>query len=169
MTQAYDGGGLQHPGQQLLLGVHAHLRAELQRLRDVVSEVLDGRTSAAAARSHLHEMTLRQNYWTLGAFCAAYCRVVTMHHGIEDARLFPDLRAGDPALAPVLDRLEAEHVTIAAKLDAVDAALVALLADHAQAEGARAAVDGLADALLAHLSYEEDQLLEPIARLGIEV
>jgi hypothetical protein len=29
-------------------------------------------------------MTMRQSYRPLGAFCAACCRVVRVHHGIED-------------------------------------------------------------------------------------
>lgn len=118
-------------GQQMLLGVHNHLRQELERLRQVVRDVVQGTTSAADARSHLNQMSMRQNYWTLGAFCAVYCRVVSVHHAIEDQRMLPDLRRADDSLGPVLDRL--------------------------------------ADVLLAHLSDEEDQLLGPIGRLGINI
>lgn len=34
--------------------------------------------------------------------------------------------------------------------------------------GLRAAVDLLSDALLSHLAYEERELVEPIARLGLQ-
>jgi hemerythrin-like domain-containing protein len=114
-------------------------------------------------------MTLRQNYWTLGAFCAAYCRVVSVHHAIEDQRMFPDLRAADPGLGPVLDRLAEDHEVIGRMLTEVDAALVTMMADESSLDGARQAIDRFADVLLAHLADEEEQLLEPIGRLSIEV
>jgi hypothetical protein len=156
-------------GQQTLLGVHAHLRKELDQLRGVARDVEAGRLSAAQARSHLNQMTLRQNYWTLGAFCAAYCRVVSVHHAIEDQRMFPDLRAADPGLGPVLDRLAEDHEVIGRMLTEVDAALVTMMADESSLDGARQAIDRFADVLLAHLADEEEQLLEPIGRLSIEV
>jgi alkanesulfonate monooxygenase SsuD/methylene tetrahydromethanopterin reductase-like flavin-dependent oxidoreductase (luciferase family) len=156
-------------GQQTLLAVHAHLRQELDQLRAVGEDVARGRMSAAAARSHVNQMTMRQNYWTYGAFCAAYCRVVSTHHAIEDRRMFRDLRDADPGLGPVLDRLGREHEVIAALLTEVDAALVAMVEDDAGLDAAREAVDRVAEVLLAHLADEEDQLLGPIGRLSIEV
>ncbi len=114
-------------------------------------------------------MTMRQNYWAFGVFCASYCRVVTVHHAIEDAHLFRDLRRGDPSLEPVLERLSAEHEAIAALITGVDDALVAMIEDDDRLGEAEQAVDRLAAALLPHLQVEEDQLLEPIARLGIRV
>jgi alkanesulfonate monooxygenase SsuD/methylene tetrahydromethanopterin reductase-like flavin-dependent oxidoreductase (luciferase family) len=161
--------GAGSPGAQTLLAVHEHLRQELDQLREVMGQVARGRASAASARSHLHQMTMRQNYWTFGAFCAAYCRVVTVHHAIEDAHLFRDLRRADPSLGPVLDRLADEHQAIAARITDLDAALVAMIDDPARLDDAEAAVDRLADALLPHLRVEEDQLLDPIDRLGIRV
>ena len=156
-------------GAQTLLAVHEHLRQELAKLRDVIQEVREGRSSAAEARSYLNAMTMRQNYWTLGAFCAAYCRVVSIHHAIEDASLFPDLKAADQSLAPILERLSDEHEGIAKVLSDIDAALVATVEDENRLDGTQAAVDHLSDALLAHLKYEEEQLVEPIGRLGIKV
>ncbi len=156
-------------GAQTLLAVHEHLRQELEQLREVLRQVANGRATAAGARSHLHQMTMRQNHWTFGAFCASYCRVVTVHHAIEDAHMFRDLRRADPSLGPVLERLSAEHEAIAALITGVDTALVAMIGDHARLDEAEAAVERLAGALLPHLQDEEDQLLGPIARLGIRV
>jgi Luciferase-like monooxygenase/Hemerythrin HHE cation binding domain len=156
-------------GAQTLLAVHEHLRQELDQLREIMGQVAAGRAGAERARSHLHQMTMRQNYWTFGAFCAAYCRVVTAHHAIEDTHLFRDLRRGDPSLGAVLDRLSAEHETIAGLITEVDAALVAMIEDEHRLEDADRAVDRLANALLPHLQVEEDELLDPIARLDIRV
>jgi hemerythrin-like domain-containing protein len=156
-------------GQEMLLAIHQHLRQELGRLLDVIREVREGRSTAAEARSYLNTMTMRQNYWTLGAFCAAYCRVVSMHHAIEDQQLFRDLEEADRSLGSVLARLKREHEGIAEVLREVDTALVAMVADEQRLDETQTAVDHLSDALLAHLKYEEEQLLEPIGRLAIRI
>jgi hemerythrin-like domain-containing protein len=147
-----------------LVDVHDHLRQELAQIRDLVEQVAGGVTGIAAARSQLNEMTMRQNNWTLGTYCESYCRVVATHHTIEDQSVFPHLRRRDPRLAPVLDRLQEEHHLIHDVLDAVDQALVALVSRPDGMNGLRAAVDQLTDSLLSHLSYEERELIEPLAR-----
>jgi len=160
--------GVGAEGARALVAIHDHLRQQLAQLRSVLAEVAAGMTSPVEARSYLSRMTIRQNEWTLGAFCAAYCRVVSVHHAIEDESMFPDLKAADQALAPVLARLRHEHEGIAELLQDVDAALVAMIEDE-RLDRTREAVDRLSDVLLAHLRYEEDQLLEPIGRLSIRV
>ncbi len=156
-------------GQQMLLAIHEHLRQELAKLVEVIHEVREGRSTAAEAHSYINAMTMRQNYWTLGAFCAAYCRVVSVHHAIEDQQLFRDLKAADQSLGPVLERLQHEHEGIAEVLGEIDAGLVAMVEDEARLDDADTAVEHLSDALIAHLKYEEEQLLEPIGRLGIRI
>ncbi len=151
---------------QLLLDVHQHLRQELAQIRDLIEQVRDGAIGAGEARSAINQMTMRQNNWTLGAYCAAYCRVVTMHHGYEDSGVFPHLRRSDTGLRPVIDRLEQEHVVIHDVLDEVDRALVDFVARPTDFGPLSSAVDLMTDALLSHLSYEEGQILEPVARYG---
>jgi hemerythrin-like domain-containing protein len=148
------------------------LRTELAQLRDIVDQVRRGLMQVGQARSAINTMTMRQNNWTLGAYCESYCRIVTGHHTLEDHSMFRYLRASDPAAAPVVDRLAEEHVVIHDVLDEVDRALVALVA--AEPAGASAAleefsarVDLLTDALLSHLSYEERELLHPLAVHGM--
>lgn len=151
-----------------LVDVHHHLRNELAQIRDLVEQVRAGTLDAGAARSAINEMTMRQNNWTLGAYCESYCRLVTTHHTLEDQELFPYLRSADPRLKPVIDRLEYEHEVIHDVLDRVDRALVAVVS-ATEADGLEqlsGAVDLLTDTLLSHLSYEEHQLVEPLARLG---
>ena len=150
-----------------LVGVHNHLRSELARLRDMISQVAAGSLDVATARSEINKLTMRQNQWTVGAYCESYCRLVGLHHTIESTQLFPGLSRLDGRLAPVTERLHAEHEIIAGLLARVDAALVALVTDPVRGMPAlEAAVDLLTDALLSHLSYEEHQLLEPLARFG---
>lgn len=152
---------------QHLIDVHDHLRAELDQVRDLVEQVAAGAIGIGRARSEINTMTMRQNNWTLGVYCESYCRLVTTHHSLEDAAMFPRLRQADPRLAPVVDRLELEHRTIHDVLEGVDQALVALVDGSGDLNGLRAAVDLLSDTLLSHLSYEERELVEPLARLNV--
>jgi alkanesulfonate monooxygenase SsuD/methylene tetrahydromethanopterin reductase-like flavin-dependent oxidoreductase (luciferase family) len=150
-----------------LIDVHDHLRQELTQLRDLVAQVARGEAAAAAARSFITRMTIRQNTWTLGTFCESYCRVVTQHHTLEDRSVFPHLKRSDPALEAVIDRLEQEHVTIADILERVDQALVGLVSESGEgSEGVNRAIDLLTDALLSHFSYEERELIGPLAQHG---
>jgi hypothetical protein len=142
------------------------LRRELGELRDVLAQVEAGARSAGDARAALNETALRRNDWTLGAFCSRYCGVVAQHHGLEDDAIFPHLARSEPALGPVIDRLVDEHLVIHDAIQAVDAALVAHIASPEDYRPIRDALDFLTDALLSHLSYEEQELVEPLARLG---
>ncbi|GAB3139368.1 LLM class flavin-dependent oxidoreductase [Microbispora hainanensis] len=155
-------------GQRLVL-IHDHLRRELTQIRDALEQVAAGRSDAAALRSMINELTMRQNYWTLGTFCASYCRLLTTHHTIEDEHMFPMLAAAQKSLAPVVARLEEEHEVIAGVLTRLDAALVAMIEDPDRLDGVRDQVELLSDVLLSHLRYEEEELVEPIARLNLDI
>jgi hypothetical protein len=157
----------QRESGQHLVDVHDHLRSELAQISDLVRQVAAGALDVGAARSAIGAMTMRQNNWTLGAYCASYCRVVTMHHTLEDRSMLPHLRSADPGLAPVVDRLEQEHRVIHDVLEQVDAALVELVRRPGSVGRLQDAVDLLTDTLMSHLSYEERELVEPLARLGM--
>jgi hemerythrin-like domain-containing protein len=152
---------------QHLIDVHDGLRAELSRVREMVEQVAGGSSDPAALRSLFNRMTIRQSHWTLGAFCESYCRAVTGHHTLEDQSVFPHLGRSDERLEAVLARLGEEHEAIAGMLERIDAALVALVAGEPEAMGrVRTAVDLVSDAMSSHFSYEERELVEPLARLG---
>lgn len=154
-------------GGQHLIDVHDHLRSELNQIRDLVRQVAAGQLDPGALRSELNRMTLRQNNWTLGAYCESYCRLVATHHTLEDQAMLPQLKAADPRLGPVTDRLAAEHEVIHDVLERVDRALVRLVAEPDGMTELQNAVDLLTDTLLSHLSYEERELVEPLARLAL--
>jgi hemerythrin-like domain-containing protein len=65
-----------------------------------------------------------------------------------------------------IQRLTNEHLVIHGAIQLVDAALVREINDPADRDGIQAAIDFLTDALLSHLSYEEHEIVEPLARLG---
>jgi hypothetical protein len=149
-----------------LVEVHDHLRHELTQVRDLLEQVKAGAVPTGRARGMLNEMTVRQHNWTLGAYCATYCSLVTQHHGIEDAAVFPHLRRSDPPLVPVIDRLEREHAIIHEVVEGVDRALVNLVREPGDYTELQQAVDLLTDALLSHLSYEEREITGPLSRHG---
>lgn len=152
---------------QHLIDVHDHLRQELETVRDLVQQVKQGSIEASRARSVINDLTMRQNNWAIGAYCASYCRVVTQHHTIEDRSMFPHLRSADPELAPVLDRLAEEHGVIHEVLEELDRRLVEHLKAPGEFTELQQAVDRLTDTLRSHLSYEERELVEPLARVGM--
>ncbi len=169
-----DAGGENHRN---LVAIHDHLRSELVQIRDAVSRVATGEIDPANARSVISRMTVRQNHWTLGSFCASYCRLVTIHHTVEDAHTFPALAEAVAGLDPVLKRLQGEHEVIAAVLERFDRALVDLVREEqgapvpgqsGPAEIARLA-DELSDILLSHLAYEEDELADALTLLPVGV
>lgn len=164
-------GGYTRVGQQIgehLVAVHDYLRTELDSLRTIAAQVLGGTMEADAARSALNQMTLRQNDWTLNAYCARYCTTVTQHHTLEDHSVLPYLRRREPGLAPVIDRLVEEHVDIHHVISDIDRAMVEFIEEPATgAPRLQQAVDVLTDALLSHLSYEERELLPAITRHGL--
>ncbi|MGW0335790.1 LLM class flavin-dependent oxidoreductase [Streptomyces sp. NPDC003011] len=158
----------QEPARNLV-AAHDQLRADLDRLGEVVREVLADTLAPGDARSEIQRLSLRQNSWTLGAYCASYCRITTLHHTREDEDLFPYLRRSDPRLGAVLDRLTEEHHAVHGLIERIDRELVAFVREeggHKEREALRAATDLLTDTLLSHLAYEERELIEPMARLG---
>ena len=105
--------------------------------------------------------------WRLRVDCLRYCCFVHSHHNAEDVMFFPELRATNPAIDPVIDRLEADHRRVSDQLDQVEAAAKALADDdgvparHAVADALRI----LGESLLAHLDYEERNLQTTVLRL----
>jgi iron-sulfur cluster repair protein YtfE (RIC family) len=150
---------------QHLIDIHSHLRIELNRICELVRQVSDGSLTVNVARSQINLMALRSDRWTVGAHCASYCYLLTAHHTLEDQAMFPGLRQVDSRLGPVLDRLAEEHEIISQVLTRLDAALIDFVTESEAGDGQlHKIVDQLSDALLSHLSYEERELAEPLAR-----
>ena len=81
--------------------------------------------------------------------------------------MFPHLRSSDASLVPVIDRLADEHVVIHHAIERVDrGALVAHIEQPDDFRPLQTALDELGDALLSHLLYEEEKLVEPLGRHG---
>jgi hypothetical protein len=139
-----------------LLWVHSAIRRDLQILQQLAADV-GGGLSGREVQDALRELKSTGPLWQLRVNCLRYCRFVHAHHGAEDVLLFPALRAANPTIGSVVDRLEADHARVSDLLDAVEAAAAALR-DAADGDARRRLIDGLGELrahLLEHLDYEE--------------
>ncbi|WP_188187433.1 LLM class flavin-dependent oxidoreductase [Nonomuraea sp. SYSU D8015] len=143
-----------------LVEVHDGYRQEMRQVQDAIEQV-------AEPQETIDGLSTRQNHWTLGTYCATFRRLLTVHHTIEDETTFPAVLEAESTLAPVIKKLEQEHEVIAELLARLDEACVQLLRNPARLGLVRARADRLAAALSSHFAYEEEELMEPIGRLGV--
>jgi primosomal protein N'' len=151
---------------RMLLAVHAGIRSELVRVEHLAAAVVDG-LSVEGLNEELETLRSSGTLWQFQLSCLRYCRFVHSHHHAEDTDFFGELEQTNPALAPVVERLRAEHRAVSDHLDAVEAAARALT-DSDSVDARRAVTDGLEaleEHLLAHLEYEERVVAATARRL----
>jgi Hemerythrin HHE cation binding domain len=139
-----------------LLAIHALIRRELERVEELSAAVLDG-LPADGVHEELEALKSNGMLWRFQVSCLRYCSFVHSHHHAEDVEFFDELEQTNPAVAPVVERLRAEHRAVSDYLDDVEAAARALSKDDS-VDARRAvadALDVLKGHLLAHLEYEE--------------
>jgi iron-sulfur cluster repair protein YtfE (RIC family) len=141
---------------EMLLAVHAAIRSNLDLIQGLATQALDG-VDAEDLRRQLHDLKRGSMLWRLQLNCLRYCSFLHSHHNAEDADFFTELRDTNPAINPVIDRLQAEHRRVSHDLDAVETAANALARDDGR-QARKALVDALQalrENLIAHLEYEE--------------
>lgn len=141
-----------------LAAIHDHYRRGLAAVGDVLDRVRTGAAGTDEARAALHQVGLHRAYQQLGGFCGQLCHALRQHHLIEDAVMYPQLRAADGQLHPVLDRLAEEHLVVHDILERLDLALVALSRDHGALEKLTSLFEHLRALLDSHFAYEEDAI-----------
>jgi hypothetical protein len=149
-----------------LLWVHSAIRHDLEIVKRLAANVGEG-LPGHALQDTLGELKTNGPLWQLKVNCLRYCSHVHAHHGAEDVLLFPALRAADPTIGPVVDRLESDHARVSDLLDVIEAAARAL-ADTDGGDARQRVIDGLQDLhvhLLEHLDYEERNAGPTIRRL----
>jgi Hemerythrin HHE cation binding domain len=149
-----------------LLWVHSIIRRNLEIVEQLAADVDEG-LSGEAVQDALEELKADGPLWRLKVNCLRYCRQVHAHHGAEDVLLFPALRATDPSIGSVVDRLEADHARVSDLLDVVEAAARALTDTNGD-DARQRVVDGLRDLhvhLLEHLDFEERRAGPTMRRL----
>ncbi|HEX4658457.1 MAG TPA: hemerythrin domain-containing protein [Streptosporangiaceae bacterium] len=143
--------------------VHDMIRRDLETVRRMAGEVAAG-LPAGAVRAGIRSLATNGPLWQLKINCLQYCHVVHSHHHAESIMLFPELRRTNPALNPVVDKLETDHANVSGQLDEVEAAAQALggREDPALRQRLTGALQDLSTDLLAHLRYEEDHISDTL-------
>jgi hypothetical protein len=139
--------------------VHDMIRRDLSTVRRMAADVAAGLPADEVGHA-IRSLAANGPLWQLRINCLQYCRFVHSHHHAESVLLFPELRRADPALNPVVDKLESDHVHVSGLLDEVEAAAGDLSTEESPAARQRLtqALETLSADLLAHLKYEEDQI-----------
>jgi len=147
---------------QELLWVHGMIRQDLETVRELALRVAGG-LPAEQLDAEIRSLQTNGPLWALKVNCLHYCRFVHGHHQAEDWKLFPTLREVEPGLAPVVDRLEADHRLVSDQLDELEAAAAALGEDGR--ERVVEALNVLGEHLLAHLELEEQSIGPALRRM----
>jgi hemerythrin-like domain-containing protein len=88
-----------------------------------------------------------------------------LHHTKETQLLFPRLRARCPELAPVLERLEADHATGERAIRELEHALLAFeVMGDARSVAFERALQGYVEFYLSHMAVEENDILPAAER-----
>lgn len=111
-------------------------------------------------RAEIDSLQTNGPLWKLRVNCLHYCSFVHGHHSLEDRALWPALLESNPGLAPVIDKLEADHRAVALQLDEITARVDELQQDDSPTARQLlvTALDTLAEHLLEHLDYEEEAI-----------
>jgi hypothetical protein len=143
--------------------VHGMIRRDLETVRRLAGEVAAG-LPAADVQAGIESLAASGPLWQLKVNCLRYCHFVHSHHRAESIMLFPELRRSNPALNPVVDKLEADHDSVSGVLEEVEAAARALGSreDRALREQLTGALQKLSTDLLSHLQYEEEHISDTL-------
>jgi len=133
----------------MFMSSHHAFRRDLLCLRAALARIASGDRSAAT------DVAAR---WT------AFREALHGHHTIEDTAMFPGMRAGDASLAPLFDRLSADHHRVDPLLAEGDVAFAESI--RAPSDAARV-VDALEALLTDHLALEERHVI-PLIRAAHE-
>ena len=101
---------------EMLLAVHAAIRRDLELIEGLAAQARDGVDAEDLGRQ-VQDLKRGSILWRLQINCLRYCSFVHSHHGAEDAGFFAELRDTNPAINPVIDRLQAEHRRVSDDLD----------------------------------------------------
>jgi hypothetical protein len=142
-----------------LIAIHGQIRQQTSTLRQAISDVKTGVGTRQAAQTALESLSIGQKNPGLGSLCTGYCELLTVHHTMEDHRVFPGLGKTHLNLRGILEQLFREHEVVAALIERLRKGL----AEASNRTGLRKldeVAQCLAEQLDSHLAYEEAQLFE---------
>lgn len=148
--------------------MHLDEMARVKRLKDHI-EAEGG--SPAALVDAVQSMKMLSNLQLFGNLCGGTCDMLTAHHSIEDAYVFPDLEGRSEGLTAVIDRLKMEHGVIHQILVDMEKAAVALISktDAEQFEALSAIFATLQSFVISHFGYEQDELQDALGFYDVDL
>ena len=166
MSEAAGLGAVTPQGEAMfaeLQWIHSVIRSDLEIVREMAADTAAGEP-ASGIQARLRTLAAASPLWQLRVSCLHYCRFVHSHHHAESVLLFPALRRANPALNPVVDKLEADHASVSDLLGEVETAARELsdAEDPAARDLLTRALQQLSADLLAHLQYEEDHISDTL-------
>lgn len=138
--------------------VHEPLRADVEVLEQALVLLADETADRSSIPDMISGLTIADFVWQLRVNCDFYCNTLTLHHTIEDQRMFPVMTRNFPELAPAVERLQSEHKAVGEIVSEAKRASLQLSTDPTTVERARAAFTELADHMQSHLDFEEATL-----------
>lgn len=146
---------------------HNHHRAQLEEVASALEQL-----DAAALSQSVNALDMKSNYKMFGNLCGAECQMLTGHHSIEDAHMFPVLHeAGSAGLKKVMERLMAEHLVVHELIEELETKAWATQ-QNPNPETFAAAKDSfltLNDCVRSHFGYEETELEDALGVIDVGI
>jgi hemerythrin-like domain-containing protein len=161
----------QRDGGRHLKQIHDQFRDLMILLRKILEKVENGEASPQELHDQTAALPMLHNLRRFGNLCGQHCRIIEMHHTIEDQALFPILGQKSNSLKRVIDRLIAEHEVVHALLLRLIEASERLVRDPAPANFAatKELYEAFEKVLLSHFGYEEEEIGDAIGVYNIRL
>jgi iron-sulfur cluster repair protein YtfE (RIC family) len=163
-----DGLSPQQRAQGRRLGwFHNMHRAQLDEVRAAMEQL-----DVEGLRDKVAALAISANFRMFGNLCGEECMMLSGHHGIEDAHVFPLLHAaGSNGLRKVVERLMAEHLVVHELIEELEAAAHVLVSAPTEENFtlAKVAFSDLEKCVKSHFGYEETELEEALGVIDVGI
>lgn len=162
---------LRQPGQHLA-AIHRHYLSDLAQIAQVLQRIKAGEAPPEDLAHIVLNAEMTQNFRAFGTLCGQQCRMLSMHHNIEERAMFPALHGrGSDAMRAVVERLRAEHKVVHELLERLTAAADRLSKAPSEETFAEAGAvfAKLLEVVRSHFHYEENALEEALGVYGVQI
>ena len=159
------------PGRHLKM-IHRHHLQQMGQVRRVLDLVAEGAAKPEALHHAVGSLDLQESMRLFGNLCGQECEMLTAHHDIESAYLFPPLhQRGNEGVRKVVERLMVEHEIIHHHLFELDNRISILMKvpgseSFAAVKDTFLALEGI---IKSHFKYEETELETAIGFYGVQL
>lgn len=158
------------PGKHLEM-IHDHYRENMRTISRLIHKAMDGEISPEALKAEAEASPIMVNYRQFGAVCGQHCRMIEVHHTIEDQAIFPQLSEKSLAFKKVIDRLAREHDVVHDLLERLISVLAQLINEPSRGlfDEAVEIYQLFEKVLLSHFGYEEESIGGALGYFGIQM